>query len=354
MQAQNSFSEKLKILFDQKILPVIFLLLLPPVVSELLYGSISISILLAIIPDIGLYGCGALMIRFLIVRRKLRNTSIILLGLSLAFLVEFLIKQTALSPLPGLTTQNPYGRVFNINIIYLIWALVYESVWGIYIPIKLFDLVYPSKKEDDLLGVLGFIMAGIGFLLGAYGSWFTWTQIAYPSYFNSAPFQPSYTSLGQGIIIAIILAYLALKNIKSDEKPKTTEPLPPVSLIGLTFFVISLSWFGLLLFAYNLFPTIPIVQPILFSIIMLVVASVGLFYWTRSEYWTDHTTLIVIFCTLLASMSAGIITNGISLPIDVLGKFIFDFIAIIGLVILYYMIEPDKVVSTGKKKRIPI
>lgn len=293
------------------------------------------------------------MIRFLVVHRNLKNTSIILLGLSFAFLVEFIIKQTALAPLPGLTSQEMYGRVFDINIVYLLWALVYETIWGIYIPLKIFDLVYPTKKEDDLIGVLGFIVAGIGFILGAYASWFTWTQIAYPVYYNTTPYLPSNTSLAQGVIIAGILVYLALINKKTDEKPKIDEPLPAIPLIGLTFFFISLAWFGLLLFAYDFFPTIPMYQPIIFGVIMLVVATIALFYWPSSSYWKNSTTVIVILCALLASMLAGVITSGVYLPVDVLGKSIFDLVAVIALVILFKVVDTETVVST-KKKRIPI
>ena len=355
MQEQEKFSERLTTVFDKKILPILVLLILPPVISEVLYGSVPLSLLFTIIPDIGLLGCGALLIRFIVVSRKLRDTSIVLLGLSLALAIEFAIKQTSLAPIITSSDPNGYGRVYGINLIYMIWAVVYESIWGFYIPIKMFDFIFPDRKDDPMFGFIGFVITGIGFSLGVYASWYTWTQLIYPIYYNTTAYVPNYTTMLQGLIISIILIYIALRNKTTDKRIKTLEPIPHIVLIGVTMFVISLSWFGLLLFAYGVFPTIPIEQPILFSLIMIVVASVALFYWPKSTHWTDSTSIVVLFSVLLASMFAGTITSGISQPLDILSKIVFDFIAVLALVFLYqkYQSQSEKDIPK-KKNRIKI
>ena len=47
----------------QRIGPTVTLLLLAPIISELLYGSVRISVIFILIPEILTWGCGALLIR---------------------------------------------------------------------------------------------------------------------------------------------------------------------------------------------------------------------------------------------------------------------------------------------------
>ena len=73
------------------------------------------------------------------------------------------------------------------------------------------------------------------------------------------------------------------------------------------------------------------------------------------EKWTDSTSIVVLFSVLLASMFAGTITSGISQPLDILSKIVFDFIAVLALVFLYqkYQSQSEKDIPK-KKNRIKI
>jgi hypothetical protein len=63
------------------LVPALLLLLLAPAVAEVLFGATPVSNLGAPLPDIAVYGCGALLIRE-VVRRGLGWTSILALGVA--------------------------------------------------------------------------------------------------------------------------------------------------------------------------------------------------------------------------------------------------------------------------------
>ncbi len=346
----SDYKTKANDFFETRAFPILILLLLPPFIAELLYGSTYVQTLILFIPEIGLYGCFSLMTRYIVIKKQLKTTSIILFALAFALSLQLLIRQTSLTPLAVVTSHDIYGRMYNINWIYLIWALGYQSVWGIILPLKLFDFLFPDKRDDPLIGFVGFVTVGMLFLIAAYAEWYSWTQIAYPLYNNTQPYQPAFGIFVFALIIITFLIIFGLINKKNDDKViKTNESIPSDIIIGATFFVLSLSWFWLLLFAFGAFPTIPIVQPLIFSFIISLVAMVAFIYWSKSVEWNNSTTLSVIISVLLASMLAGFLTTGISDLIDFIIKLLLNIIVVVSLVLFYKTgyVEKEK---TDEKK----
>src|ERR1700749_5332801 len=76
------------------------LLILAPVISEVLSGSTRLSILFVLIPEVMVWGGGALLCRELVRRWRAGATSLLLLGLALSVAEEFIIQQTSIAPLP--------------------------------------------------------------------------------------------------------------------------------------------------------------------------------------------------------------------------------------------------------------
>src|SRR5690349_6972419 len=99
-------------------MPAVTLLLLSPIIAEVLLGSIALSTIVFVVPEIGIWGCGALMIRALVRSRNRGWISILLLGIALALAEECVIQQTSLAPLPWLNPQQLYGRAFGVNWVY--------------------------------------------------------------------------------------------------------------------------------------------------------------------------------------------------------------------------------------------
>lgn len=334
------------------IIPILVLLLLPAIIAEVLYGSTYLSIIIVILPEIGIYGTYNLIIRKFVISRRLRTTSIILFGLAFALLEQLIIRQTSLAPLAIVTPNNAYGRINGVNVLYLIWALGYEAIFGVLIPQKLFDFIYPEKEKTELIGWLGLSIALLVFIASGYVEWYAWTQIAYPQYNNTTPYQANTTYQLFGLLIMGLLIIFALFNQKRRILiSKGTFQIPQQWMIDVMVFILSLSWFWLLLFAFGAFPGISILQPILLSLFIVVIASVALYYWSKSNYWTDLTTLSVIISALGASMVAGFITNGLINPLDILTKIILDIVAVVLLVKFYKKMSNPTIKSSKEEKK---
>src|SRR5262249_49942034 len=98
-----------------------------------------------LLPQIGVYGCGALIIRALARHRRRGWVAILLMGLAFAIVEECLILQTALAPLfIAADPQHIYGRTLGVNWVYLLFTLGYESIWAIVLPIQLTELLFPD------------------------------------------------------------------------------------------------------------------------------------------------------------------------------------------------------------------
>ena len=89
--------------------PTVVLLLLSPVIAELLYGSVRVSKIWVLLPQIMTWGCAALLIRECVRRLGKGWPSMLLLGLALAIAVEWVILQTSIAPLVG-PGERGYGR----------------------------------------------------------------------------------------------------------------------------------------------------------------------------------------------------------------------------------------------------
>src|SRR5215831_17316427 len=148
----------------QRVAPVVTLLVLPPIIVEFLFGSTHISMLYLLIPQIGVYGCGALLIRALVRYRGRSWFAILLLGLAFALTLECVILQTSFIPLPFAL----YGRALGVNWVYLLYQLGYESIWAIVLPIQLTELLFPDRRDDPWVGRRGLAIASVVFL-GAAG-----------------------------------------------------------------------------------------------------------------------------------------------------------------------------------------
>ena len=106
--------------------PIWTLLLLAPFIAEVLSGSTRASILFVLLPEVMVWGVGALFCRELVRRWRAGGTSLLFLGLALSIAEEFIIQQTSLAPLPFPGSHPDYGRMWGVNLIYFLFMLGYE------------------------------------------------------------------------------------------------------------------------------------------------------------------------------------------------------------------------------------
>jgi hypothetical protein len=314
--------------------PAAALLLLAPIVSEVLYGATRISVIFVLIPQVAVWGCGTLMIREAVVRRRRGWVGLLLLGVALGVAEECLIQQTSLAPMVGLASRE-YGRVLGVNWVYFLWALGYESVWVVVLPVRLTELMFPARRDEPWVGKRGLILAGLAFLLGSLVAWYSWTQVARTKVFHMPEYQPPVADLlaaSVAIVLLVAAAFGPWAAPRSGE-PGSGRSAPDPWLVGSIAFLFGLPWSVLVLLAFGIFPTVPF-EVTLIAGVVCVCAVLFLFgRWTSSPSWDDRHRFAVVFGGIVACMAGGfvIFAVGGALPVDRIGKVVFDAIAFLWL-----------------------
>jgi hypothetical protein len=316
--------------------PVITLLVLSPLVVEFLFGSTHISMSYLLIPQIGIYGGAALIIRALAHQRSWWAR--LLLAIAFAVAEEGIILQTAVSPpyqqllFGGAPNQNYLGAL-GINWAYLLWALAYESLWGILIPIRLTELIFPAQREQAWIGRRGLLVAALAFVIPSFGVWYTFTQAGIaPGLAYEAPF---YLVLGAvAIMLALGAAALGVSPSQRQEQA-VTRPAPKPWLVGLFAFLMSVPWFALAIFPYLLPASVPIILVVVAGLVWAAGSLLAISRWSSSGEWRDEHGMALIFGALVAGMLAGFLINGPALsPFDLVAKAALNLLAVMLLAYL--------------------
>lgn len=324
---------------ERHIGPVFALLLLAPVVAELLYGAIRVSTIFILIPEIMTWGCSALLIRESVRRWGKGWKSMLVLGLALAVAEEWVMQQTSISPLVG-QGDHGYGRVWGVNSVYFLWALGYESVWVVVVPVQLTELLFPQRRIECWLRARGFVTASGVFLLGACLAWYGWTQRARVKLFHIAPYSPplAYLMIGLATILGLILTAHLLPSTteRGNSVPPRLAPSPPV--VGAVICAMGTPWAAFVLLGWGVgaFPSLPFPPVLAFG---LAWAGLTLFLvqrWSSSVDWRDTHRFALVFSGVLACMLGGFVVFAVggALRIDWMGKPVLDSIAVAWLISL--------------------
>jgi hypothetical protein len=315
--------------------PIVTLLLLSPVIAEVLFGSTRITTLFVLVPQIGAWGCAALLIRAVVRRRRGSWLSILLLGVALAVAEECVIQQTSLAPLVGVDPQHVYGRAGGVNWVYLLWALGYESIWAVVLPIQFTELLFPARRDEPWLGRRGLIIAGAVFLPASFVAWYSWTQVFVPQYFPESAHQvsPAWMAVALAAIVGLVIAALRLPPSRRPEQ-EGKRPAPRPWQVGLAAFLLALPWFGLVLLAYGALPALHPAFPLAAGIVLAGGSFLLIERWSARPAWHDTHRLALVFGALLAGMLAGsvVLKVGHAVPIDRIGQLTFSVIAVLLLI----------------------
>ncbi len=290
----------------QRIAPIATLLLLAPIIGELLIGATRLSYLFVLVPEIMVWGCGALMIREAVRRWHGGGTSLLLLGLALSIAEEFIIQQTSLAPLPWPGANPSYARVWGVNWIYFLFMLGYECVWVVLVPVQVTELIFRDRRHEPWLRTRGFIISGLVFILGSYIAWFAWTQRARPVVFHAAKYQPPRVTitLGALAIVTLVLTSYALAKRKSRPAEPKTSRTPPPWLVVLGTLVMGFPWYwliGLMFVPRHLAPWIPMLAGICWAALSIAVVK----WWSAAPRWQDMHRWAIALGALVVCMVAG-------------------------------------------------
>ena len=124
-------------------------------------GATRTSSLFVFPLEMAIWGGGALLIRAAVRHFKLGWLNMFLMACALSIAEEFVIQQTTIAPLiiqiaPG----PPFGRAFGINYEYFLWALFYEAVLVVMVPVMVTELIFEDRRED-LLQFFGHFHGGV-------------------------------------------------------------------------------------------------------------------------------------------------------------------------------------------------
>jgi hypothetical protein len=309
--------------------PALALVILSPLLAEVLPGATRYSALFVLPIEMCVWGGGALLIRGAVRHWRLGWLNMLLLAIALAIAEECLIQQTSLAPMVLQLKGEVYARTLGVNYVYLLWALVYEPVFVVFLPVCLVELIFPDRREDVWISKTGLVAIVLLFLVGACFAWFSWTQIARPNVFHVPVYNPP---LGAMVIAAaaicglILLALGPYRNtLARRAKPM---PAPPPWLLGVMGAVWAVLWYGLVLLAFGIAPSFP---PQLAVLSGLVLTAAILFFLPRfaaGPDWRRGHEFALVFGTMLGSMMAGFVGFLGASRADLLFKILVDIVAV--------------------------
>ncbi len=320
----------------QRLTPASTLVVLAPLVAEVLNGSTRLSFLFAFVPEIMVWGCGALLARELVRRWQAGWTSLLFLGLALSIAEEFVIQQTSLAPLPWLGSLPTPDRVWGVNWLYFLFMLVYESVWVVLIPVQLTELLFRKRRRESWLRRGGFIFCTVIFLFGSFLAWFAWTQQARPNVFHVPKYIPPLVTMLLGllaIVLLIVAAYAKRRSWRHYPHPSNSQSPPPVWLVLFATLLLGFPWYLLitLVFVPTLAHGLPFWVPMIVGIAWALAVFLIIKRWHSSSAWTDLHRWALVYGAMLVNMTAGFLGSSSWPRNDLIFKSILNVIALAGL-----------------------
>ena len=308
------------------IAPALTLMVLAPLVAEVLSGATRLSYIFVLIPEILVWGGGALLIRETVQRWGGGWPSMLSLGLCLSIAEEFLIQQTSLAPLPWLGNIPIYGRVWGINWPFFLFMLGYESVLVVMVPVQLTELLFPQRRNAPWLHRRGLVIVSVLFLFGSRMAWFAWTQRARPMMFHVPKYTPPTLTLVLGALAIALLTMLAYA-LRNSTPPPTNTAKSPTWLVALGTLLFGFPWYILMTLVFAPRPVslwIPMLGGVIWAILALLVVR----RWTSSSNWGDLQRWALVSSATLVCMVAGFTGSNTWLRIDLLGKIVMNLIAV--------------------------
>jgi hypothetical protein len=143
---------------------VLVLLVLSPAIGELLSGSsppLQFFNPVFFLLLVGLYGCGALLVRETVARYQLNAVGVLLLGAAYGIVEEGLTCKSFFN-LHWTDTGflSVYGRGWGVNWVWTFGLTVYHTVVSITVPVFLTEALFPLRAQEPWLRRRGWIIGG--------------------------------------------------------------------------------------------------------------------------------------------------------------------------------------------------
>ncbi|HZZ40522.1 MAG TPA: hypothetical protein VFE06_15405 [Acidobacteriaceae bacterium] len=312
--------------------PALTLIVLAPLIAEVLSGSTRLSFLFVFIPEMMVWGCGALIAREMVRRWRGGGASLVLLGLALAVAEEWVIQQTSLAPLPWV--KHIYGRMGGVNWIWFLFFLGYECVWVVLVPVVVTELIYTKRRSERWLSNGGLVASGGVFVAGSVIAWFLWTHIARPKTLHVAIYQPPAMQIGLGVLMiaALAMAAYALRGVGSGERAERW--IPPVWGAGVAAVLLGVPWYGLMTLIFGGKTMGPFWAPMVVGVAWAAIVWAVIRRWTAARGWGDRHRWALAFGATVVVMGCGFLGSGSWPRMDLVAKAMLNALAVAGFVML--------------------
>lgn len=316
--------------------PGLSLMVLSPLLAEILPGATRLSAIFVLPVEIAMWGGGALFIRYAVRRWQLGWRNMLLLALALSIAEECLIQQTSLAPLVVQIKGHGYARAFGVNYLYLLWALGYESVFVVFAPVYLTELIFPKRRGDLWLAKAAMIPLALLFAAGGFLAWFSWTQIARPRVFHVPVYNPA---LGHLLGAVGAISWLVVCGVgpfrQSLARPSSPLRPPAPWVFSLAACLWATLWYGLVLLAFGVAPQVPPALAVGSGILLSGAALLLLPRWSAHPEWNNRHQFATVFGAILGSMLLSFVGFIGSLRMDLYFKIGVDLLALLLLVVLH-------------------
>lgn len=319
----------------QRLAPTWTLLFLAPLVAEVLPGATRLRALFVFPVEMCVWGGGAVLIRHAVRSFKLGWIAFLTLALALALAEETVIQQSSLAPLVIMLKGEGYARAFGVNYLYLIWALVYECVYVVFVPICLVELVFPDRSERAWMGKPGVAVTLSCFALGSVLAWFMWTHVARVKVFHQPPFIPPLATLVVSLLVIGTLVGLALGPLRHRAaRPGPFAP-PAPGWLAMSGFAWSVVWYAVLLMAFGIAPWVPPVIPSSIAFGIAVTMLLLLPRWISAPGWTKRHSFRLCAGSVAGLMAVSFVGFLGPPSADLYFKIAVDALAVAGLGLLW-------------------
>ena len=314
-------------------LPALTLMLMAPLITEVLPGATRISSIFVFPIEILIWGGGAVMIRFLVRKYRLGWLNMLLLALALSIAEEVLIQQTSLAPLVIKLKGIEYARSFGVNYVYLLWALIYEALFVVAIPVALCEMIFAERKANGWLNAWGVGIVTLLFFPACFLAWYSWTQIARTTVFHLPAYDLplAYAAIGAGVIAVLcLLAAGPFRRTIAAPAKAITPPHPIV--VAVLAVAVSVVLFGLVVLAFGIkpdFPPLAVVAIAVATALLLVAVVPG---WMASPKWSRWHEVAATYGAVIGNCGAMFVGFIGAAPIDLYGKIMLDALALLLMV----------------------
>lgn len=209
--------------------PWLSLLLLAPFCGEVIGGPTPLvgAHPLAVVFDLALYGCGAILVREVARRRGLGWRGVWLLGAAYGVVEEGLVITSWFNPLwPDSRFLGDYSWFLGVDWLWAVLLTVYHATLSISIPILLAEAIHADRAGQAWLGVEGLATAFTLFAAACGGG----LLVAGFMLYADAGYRHPPAAYLFAVVAACGLAYAGLRSPPAEPGREAGKPLSPWAL----------------------------------------------------------------------------------------------------------------------------